>query len=143
MSMTLKAALAVIESMLADVQVDHADELFDHPELSTSLQMAYRQVNGARIKYSHAIEQGKMPAPAITFTPVRLTSMEKWVLRALAGKPEGIQAKMLRAEHDRLISNQLIAEENGSFYITESGVEQLAFLIKLPGSKGDALAVNK
>lgn len=143
MNMTLKAALAVIESMLADVQADHAEELFDHPELSTSLQMAYRQVNGARIKYGQAIEQGKMPAPVITFAPIRLTSMEKWVLRSISGKPEGINAKMLRAEHDRLISNQLIAEENGSFFITEAGVQQLEFLIKLPGSKSDALTIRK
>jgi hypothetical protein len=143
MNMTLKAALAVIESMLADVQVDHADELFDHHELSTSLQMAYRQVSAARIKYSQVIEQGKMPAPVITFAPIRLTSMEKWVLRSISGKPEGIHAKMLRAEHDRLISNQLIAEENGSFFITQAGVEQLEHLIKLPGSKSDALTIRK
>lgn len=141
MNHSLLAALAVIESMMIDAKEEYAADLAENPELATSLEMAHRQLHNGRVRFAQ--EYPAMVSEPSAEAPVRLTSMEKWVLRNLSIKPQGISAKMLRAEHDRLISNQLIEEQGDMFVITAKGRVHLEQLIKLPGMKDGALSARK
>ena len=141
MNHSLLAALAVIESMMMDAKEEYAADLAENPELATCLEMAHRQIHNGRVRFA----QEYPPAPVTSSKEalVRLTSMEKWVLRNLSIKPQGISAKMLRAEHDRLISNQLIEEQGEMFVITAKGRIHLEQLIKLPGMKDGTASARK
>ncbi len=141
MNHSLLAALAVIESMMIDAQQEHATDLAENPELATALEMAHRQLHNGRVRFAHA--HPVAASKSDEDSNIRLTNMEKWVLRNLSIKPQGVSSKMLRAEHDRLISNELIEAKGDAFVITAKGLVHLERLIKLPGMKTGALSTQK
>jgi hypothetical protein len=141
MNHSLLAALAVIESMMIDAKDEYAADLAENPELATALEMAHRQLHNGRVRFTQ--DYPATVREVEESAPIRLTDIEKWVLRSLSMKPQGVSGKMLRAQHDRLISNKLIEEQGEVFVITAKGLNHLNQLIKLPGMKTGALPIHK
>lgn len=138
MSNALMESIAVIELMLQDIQNEHAESLIETPEVATGIQMAYKQIFNTRLKLVQLLERAAEPVAKEDRTSflrsIRLTNIEKWVLRSLGDREDGMPAQMIRAEHDRLIANALIQEDSGRYFITDDGRALLSLLVKLPGA---------
>lgn len=130
MHTTLRESLAIIEDMLADLQEQHRDELSDYVDLGLSVQMAHRHLFNARLNPHNRIESNEAVAAPVICAP--LTHMDKWILRNLSNKPKGMPTSMLRAEHDRLVSEQLVEIEGEHCKITSKGIEVIAMMVISP-----------
>lgn len=122
MSDSILKSLAIIESMLIDLRDEHEDSLLDNPELQTAVHVAHKALFNARIKAARDAHVEK-PLP-----PIRLTNQEAWFLRNLSTRKEGIPAALMRAQHDRLISEKLVLVVQGRCLITNEGMALVSTL---------------
>lgn len=129
MSDSLLKSLSIIESMLVDLSDEHHAALMDNPELQTAVHVAHKALFNARIKAARDSGLEK-PLPSI-----RLTNQEAWFLRNLSTRKEGIPATLMRAQHDRLISEKLVLVVQGRCLITNEGLSLLSALNKKSPTK--------